>query len=117
MLDNRLWESEVLMQLSHSLSKLGAVMKLNWRPREQNQEADVLTKDNYSCFSMSNRIEVRWEDIDHSILDTMLEESESFHAELDSSREDKRNAALTSTLFARRVKKGRKTLKTLWEGS
>lgn len=105
----------VVMQVSHTLSKLGAVMKLNWRPREQNQEADDLTNDKFDKFDQSNRRHLDWSDIDLSLLNSLLVESETFRLELESLRTDKRRESLTSTLFARHIRKKRKTLKTPWE--
>lgn len=105
----------VLMQLSHTLSRLNAVMKLNWRPREQNQEADDLTNGDFSKFDLSNRCQVVWEQLDLTVLNTLLIESESFRTELDSLKSNKHNDALTSTLFARHIKRRKKNIKTPWE--
>lgn len=105
----------IIMQVSHTLSKLGATMKLNWRPREQNQEADDLTNSVFDKFDMSRRLDVVWEELDHSLLNSMLEESNVFQEELMSLKSDKRKETLTNTLFARHINKKRKSLKTPWE--
>eukprot|EP00435_Cladocopium_sp_Y103_P056563 s1864_g19.t1 len=51
----------------------GLVLRLNWRPRETNQEADDLTNGKYDRFTMSLRCKVTWENLDLDLVKRMLE--------------------------------------------
>eukprot|EP00435_Cladocopium_sp_Y103_P037590 s3690_g10.t1 len=48
-------------------------LKLRWRPREENQDADDLTNENFSSFDMGKRLQVTLSDLDTSILDALVE--------------------------------------------
>ena len=52
-----------LMQVTATLQPHGAQMKLVWRPRETNVEADDLTNENFALFDSEQRVKVSWDDI------------------------------------------------------
>ena len=51
------------MQVTATLQPHGAQMKLVWRPRETNVEADDLTNENFALFDSEQRVKVSWDDI------------------------------------------------------
>jgi hypothetical protein len=53
----------VLMELTSQLASRGMWLNLQWRPREQNSEADDLTNEVYDRFDQSLRIPMCFEDI------------------------------------------------------
>ena len=61
------------MELAYQLAKLEASLNLHWIPREQNEEADDLTKGRYDKFEESRRIEVSLEEIGFEIIPKMAE--------------------------------------------
>ncbi len=65
--------SLVLMELAYQLAKLEASLNLHWIPREQNEEADDLTKGRYDKFEESRRIEVSLEEFGFEIIPKMAE--------------------------------------------
>ena len=62
----------IQMQLSLKCYLKGLVFRLQWRPRETNQEADDLTNEEFGKFETRLRRKVAWEDLDWSILDQLL---------------------------------------------
>ncbi len=65
--------SLVLMELAFQLARLEASLSLHWIPREQNEEADDLTKGRYEKFEEALRIEISLEDIGFEIIPKMAE--------------------------------------------
>lgn len=66
------------MQLSEHLMKAGVKLDLRWRPRDENEPADDLTNENFERFDMSDRVEVKLEDIDLTFLWSMWNAREEF---------------------------------------
>ena len=56
------------MQLSAALSRARLSLRLRWRPREENTEADDLTNGKFSDFDPGKRINFSLNDLDMSIL-------------------------------------------------
>eukprot|EP00971_Amphidinium_carterae_P049637 978592-Amphidinium_carterae.1 len=48
----------VLMEVAEQLEEMDISLSLEWKPREQNQEADALTNSDFSLFDPSLRVEV-----------------------------------------------------------
>ena len=61
------------MQLSSELSKARLSLRLKWRPREENTEADDLTNEKFSEFDPAKRVDVIWKDFDFSILQALVQ--------------------------------------------
>ena len=65
--------SLVLMELAFQMAKLNATLNLSWIPREQNEEADDLTKDRFEKFDLEKRMEVNLEDAGFSVIPVLAE--------------------------------------------
>ena len=66
------------MQLAEHLMMAGVRLDLRWRPREENEPADDLTNENFERFDMSDRVEVKLEDIDLTFLWSLWNKREEF---------------------------------------
>ena len=58
----------VLMELSEQLRRRQILLNVSWRPRDENEEADALTNENFSAFSLDRRVAVEWADLDLMVL-------------------------------------------------
>ena len=56
----------VLMEFSHRCDKSGVRCLLKWRPRDANQEADKITKNDFSDFWI--KVAVSWDELSLSVL-------------------------------------------------
>ena len=54
--------SLVLMELAYQLAQLNATLSLSWIPREQNEEADDLTKGRFEKFDPKKKMEIDLEE-------------------------------------------------------
>ena len=75
----------VNMQLSHHLMRASLRLKLAWRPRDQNTEADALTNERFEGFEDSRRIQITYEDLSlellHSLYEARLKQLNERHPE------------------------------------
>ena len=53
----------LMMQMADSLIDIGGKLCLEWRPREENQEADDLTNEIFDCFDPRKRVVIQLGDI------------------------------------------------------
>ena len=60
------------MQMSSMLSRARLGLNLQWRPREENTEADDLTNERFNDFYPKLRVEVSWQSLDLSILHALV---------------------------------------------
>lgn len=62
-----------LMLLQHCIKcwDNGYWVDIRWRPRNENVEADNLTNDRFDGFSTSHRVQLRYQDLDTRILDSL----------------------------------------------
>ena len=58
--------------------KAGVLVKLSWRPRDENASADALTNLDFSSVRMEDRIACCWEDIELGLLWTFWREREAY---------------------------------------
>ena len=65
--------SKVLMELAYQMAGLNATLSLSWIPREQNEEADDLTKNRFEKFDPGKRIEVNLEEIGFKVIPVLAE--------------------------------------------
>ena len=65
--------SLVLMELAYQLASLKANLSLQWIPREQNEEADDLSKERFDRFDPAKRIEVDLEEIGFKVIPRLAE--------------------------------------------
>ena len=87
----------VNMQLSAALSKARLSLRLKWRPREENQEADDLTNDIFTRFDLGLRVAVAFEDLDLRILEDLMNTRLSFEASRASARAAKAAVKMSSS--------------------
>ena len=59
------------MQLSSCLAKSRLTLDLRWRPRDENKEADELTNEVFSSFSMSKRVALSFEQLDLQLVNEL----------------------------------------------
>ena len=57
-------------------------LSLKWRPRAENQLADDLTNSNFGAFSSENRIHLKWQDVDTSLLSLLLGAKDEYEESL-----------------------------------
>ena len=72
----------ILMQLAQASYKLGVRLALTWRPRGENAPADDLTNEDFSKFTLTNRIHVSWNSLDFSLLSMLLALKNEFELDL-----------------------------------
>ena len=68
----------VNMQLSDSLMKAGLRVGLKWRPRDENTIADDLTNGRFEQVAADKRIDVKWADLNFSLLEKLWESRDEF---------------------------------------
>ena len=61
----------VNMKLSSCLAKSRLTLDLRWRPREENQEADELTNEIFTSFSMDDRVPLSLTDLDLGLVNSV----------------------------------------------
>ena len=66
---------------------------LSWAPREQHEEADALTNEEFSGFDPDKRVVVQLQDIKWIVLKEMMEVSELLYAEVRAHREGRSGRA------------------------
>lgn len=90
--------SLVLMELAYQLYKMGASLQLHWIPREQNEDADDLSKGKFDNFDPKKRIEVEVEALLLEVIPAMAEAAERLDEEIRMKKVSKeRPAASTKT--------------------
>ena len=65
--------SAVVMELSEQLEARGSWLKLAWVPRQQNEEADASSNEQFDGFDMDKRIHLIPKDVEWITLPKMLE--------------------------------------------
>ena len=95
----------VLMELSEQLHPRILLLSVVWRPRDENEEADALTNEDFGAFDPARRVAVRWEDLDFLVLPRLAGEAER------SFRHVRELKAQRSGGLARRPERRRKRLR------
>ena len=70
----------VHMQMSKVLLKRNKICRLQWRPREENQEADDWTNGVFDRFDLSRRVPIKFSDLDLDLLHSLVNSYEEFAA-------------------------------------
>ena len=78
------------MQLSSALSKARLNLRLRWRPREENVEADRLTNEDFEGFPPSLRVQLSFEDIDLRLVEELWETKLQFDTARQESKDSKK---------------------------
>lgn len=100
----------ILMQLASQLDARGLNLKLNWRPREKNIEAEALINFDFTGFRTENRLEVNFEELEFLCLRELFEKGAEYLEEL---AWRKMQSSLIK-LRPRREPKGRLRLQQPW---
>ena len=66
------------MQMSSVLSRAKIDLRLNWRPRDENELADALTNGDYSGVSASKRVGLKFEDIPLDVVNSLWRTKAAF---------------------------------------
>ena len=77
----------ILMEMAHQMRRRRMVMRANWLPRDQNEEADALTNFDFRFFDPAKRIPVDVNNLGFEILPGLFEEGEIYVRELAEEKE------------------------------
>ena len=80
----------VLLELAEQLEARHSWLKLEWAPRQQNEEADALTNGNFDQFDPALRMAMDPTSMNWKVMDTMLEAGGSMVEEIRQMRAQKR---------------------------
>ena len=100
----------VMMQLSSTMKKRNMLLKVKWRPREFNQDADDLTNAKFHNFDPTLQIRVQWESLCKPVIDLLAPFNDEFSKHL--SERPKRREFFQDLLLTKRQKL---ETKTAWE--
>ena len=76
----------ILAEVAAQLRSRSMVLNLGWTPRDQNEEADVLTNGDFAAFDKNRRVEVDVSKVDWLILPRMLEVSQHIYEKVRTSK-------------------------------
>ena len=106
-LSNKWPVQAIHMQMVSRLHSCHKICRLQWRPREENVEADDLTNFRFEKFTAANRLHLEFSELDFSLLDMLVMARDSFEAE--------RNKLAASFTKGEKASKRQKTEeKTSW---
>ena len=74
-------------QLSAALTRARLSLGLQWRPREENTEADQLTNEEFSGFREDQRVVLTWSSLELSVLMELVRTRTEFDLARDAARE------------------------------
>ena len=77
----------VLTEFAAQLRRLRLDLSLQWIPRNQNEEADALTNQDFVAFIPENRIGVDISELNFMVLDEMFAVADSLYADMRARRE------------------------------
>ena len=83
------------MMLSRALRVKGYSLNLQWRGREDNEEADDLTNQNYDRFDLANEVTVPWDELDLRRLEEWMGKGRDLYEEVRAEKEEKKRVVLT----------------------
>jgi hypothetical protein len=102
----------LLMQLSLHLAAKDVELSLDWIPREENVEADALTNEDYSLFTMANRIDVSLANLDIGLMLQLIASWDEL--DIDCKKRKAESAAVPAQQARRRGRKQKKGPKEPW---
>ena len=95
------------MQMADVLIDIGGKLRLHWRPREENQEADNLTSEIFDGFDVGKRVPLEFGDLPLELFLSL----QNAYAEFDQKRKDFK---MVNPVKARTSKKIKLAEKTAW---
>ena len=72
----------VLMEVAHQCRRKGLVLRANWVPRLENQEADDLTNLEFKSFDPKKRLDVDLEELEFGVLQHLFDVGDAYVSEL-----------------------------------
>ncbi|CAE8678470.1 unnamed protein product [Polarella glacialis] len=100
----------ILMQLATSLPRRRLQLNLDWRPREQNQEADDRTNGKFEDFDQALRVKISWDEVDKVLLEKLL----IFQGEYEVELTVLKSRAAAASVGGPMTKRRKKDDKTVW---
>ena len=79
------------MQMSAMLARARISLNLNWRPGEENTEADDLTNERFDGFGLEKRVVVKFSDLEFDILRSLVDSHDEFERAKQTAREFQRS--------------------------
>ena len=76
----------ILCEFAVFLEQRNCLFELGWVPRDQNEEADAITNEDYGAFDMKNEVAVGLEKMGFSVLHQLLDLGEKFYDEADAEK-------------------------------
>jgi hypothetical protein len=76
----------ILAEVAAQLRARSMVLRLGWAPRDQNEEADALTNNDFSAFDLGRRVSVDLSSIDWRVLPRMLEVAQDIYDRVQKSK-------------------------------
>ena len=105
------------MELAHQLHLRRAVLRAQWVPRLQNEEADALTNSDFPHFRPENRVKVELENLNFLVMNELFAEGEDYVKELDELRvAEKAAKSGRQTRPFKRAKGDRLAVRDPWDG-
>ena len=95
----------ILMQFSSHFAACGGRIRLQWRPREENVEADDLTNHRFDRFDMALRVDVSFDELPMSIFNAL----QAAHTEFIELKAGQKLLAQGSTPTSKKQKLSEKT--------
>ena len=80
----------ILMEVAHQLHLRRAVLRANWVPRLQNEEADALTNGDYHHFTPELRVPVDLAKLEFGVLNDLLSEGLAYYDEVEAKKSEMR---------------------------
>ena len=95
-----------MMQLAHEMKKRRMLLRAQWLPRDENQEADDLTNMEFRHFDPAKQIKVNLDDLGFELMDSLFAEGDKYIEALDLARaNEKRKAEARTTRESQRDRK------------
>ena len=95
----------VLMELAVQIGLRNAVLRANWIPRLQNEEADALTNSDFRHFDQARRIEVDLAKLEFRILNQLFAVGDNYIEELAKVKDQEKRRKETSSTGARQPRR------------
>ena len=106
--------SMVLMELSRQLAFLGSELQLHWIPREQNEEADNLSKGRYEGFYPNNRIQIDLEKAPFLVIPKLVNYAMDFDKEIRLKKSSAGDRTSQASVSARSAPEDKLRLRQPW---
>ena len=76
----------VFMELAHQITKRRVILRAEWLPRLQNEEADALTNMDFGHFDMSRRVRMDLDHMEFGGLNVLFGSGKAYPSDLEAQR-------------------------------